>query len=54
MIGIFKKLVEVAIDVGSITEANMYEDGFMRVEGKTSDGKSFSLSLVVKEEQKDA
>lgn len=53
MIGIFKKMIAVATDVGSILKLNMYED-FARVEGKTSDGKVFTLSLVVKEEEKDA
>ena len=53
MIGTFKKLIEVATDVGSICEASMYED-FVRIEGKTSDGKAFNLNLIVKEEEKDA
>lgn len=54
MIKIFEQMVITAKDVGTVKAANMYNDGFMTVEGETKDGKKFSLTLCVKEEEKDA
>lgn len=52
MIGIFQKLVEVGTTTGTVTSAHMYENNFISIEGVDHDGKEFSLSLHIKEEEK--
>ena len=55
MIDIFGMLCSLAKEIGgNVTSANFYESGFMTVNGRTYDGKSFTLSLVIKEEEKNA
>ncbi len=52
MFEVFKKLTRVAEEVGTVNSAMMYESGFITVDGKTKDGKKFSLTLSIKEEEK--
>ena len=52
MIGIFGQLIKAGLDLGDITQAFMYESGFMSIEGKKRDGKEFSITLSIKEEEK--
>ena len=51
-IDVFEKLIYIGNCVGNITRANMYNSEFMTVEGKTKDGKKFSVTLSIKEEEK--
>lgn len=47
-------MISIVRDIGTVTSANWYEDGYITVSGVTGDGAEISMSLVVKEEKKDA
>lgn len=47
------RLIGLGNDIGTVTSAMMYVDGFITVDGETKDGKKFKLSLSVKEEEED-
>lgn len=49
----FRKLCALADNIGTVTSAMMYESGFMNIEGKLDDGKKFTLSMNIEEEEKD-
>ena len=51
---IFVEMIRLAEQIGSVESANMYGNGYLSVDGKTKDGKKVSLSLIMKEEEKDA
>ena len=51
MIGIYRQLVGIASTVGVVNESHLYKSGFIRIEGKTYEGKDFSLTLHIKEEE---
>lgn len=53
MSGILQKLIEVSATVGNITDVHLYNNDFINIEGVTADGKKFSLSLHMREEEKD-
>lgn len=48
---LFSKLIYIGKETGTITSAKMYDQEFMQVEGKTSEGKAFTLTLSIKEEE---
>ena len=48
----FKKICALADNIGIVTQATMYEKGFMKVEGKTIHGEKFMLTLSIEEEEK--
>lgn len=50
MIEIFEAMIHLAGGVGNVTQAMMYNNGFMAVEGKTKDGKKYSVTLSIEEE----
>ena len=50
---IFVEMIRLAEKIGDVAVANMYDAEFLTVEGKTKDRKKFSLSLHIKEEEKD-
>ena len=52
MSGIFKKLFEIGITLGTVTAAHMYDGDYMNIEGVSNEGKQFTLSLHIKEEEK--
>lgn len=52
MIGIYRQLVNTACLLGVVKQAHLYESGFVAIEGKTYEGKDFSLTLSIKEEEK--
>lgn len=47
------RLIGLGNEIGTVTSAMMYDNGFMTVDGKTNEGKSFSITLNVKEEETD-
>lgn len=49
----FSKLMAVGLECGTVTAAKMYDHGFMTIDGKTNDGKKFSITLSIKEEETD-
>lgn len=49
----FKKLCALADNIGTVTQAMMYESGFMTIEGELHDGTKFNLTLSIKEEETD-
>lgn len=53
MINIFEEMIGTAKKLGVVTDANMYDYNFMTVNGKTKDGTAFTLTLNIKEENKD-
>lgn len=53
MTEIFEALLHLAGGVGTVTSAMMYDSGFMTVEGKTAEGKKFSVTLNIMEDKKD-
>lgn len=50
MSGILKKLIDLGVTLGTITEVHMYDSNFINIEGVTHEGSKFSLSLHLKEE----
>ena len=55
MIDTFGLLCDLGKEVGgTVTSAMMYDTGYMVVEGRTYDGKKFTLTMMIKEEEKDA
>lgn len=50
MCEIFEALLHLAGGVGAVSNAMMYDHGFMTVDGKTAEGKKFSVTLSIKEE----
>lgn len=53
MAEIFEALIHLAGGVGTVTSAMMYANGFMTVEGKTDEGKKYTVTLNIMEENKD-
>lgn len=54
---IFQILIKVAEWCGTVKEANMFTNDFMKVQGVTDDGREFYVALNIldkKEEKKDA
>lgn len=51
---ILKNLLEFADRMGLVDQMLCYDRGFSTVEGKTRDGKKFSITLKIEEEEKDA
>ena len=52
---LFTRLVYIGSAAGTVTSAMMYDNGFMSIEGKTAEGKPFSITMHIKEEEeKDA
>lgn len=49
----FKKLIEIAEKFGKITSASLYRQGYSTVTGTMENGDTFSLSLDIKEAEKD-
>lgn len=51
MCEIFEALLHLAGGVGTVTSAMMYENGFMTVDGQTAEGKKYSVTLNMKEDE---
>lgn len=52
MSNIFQKMLEISVKVGNITNAHLYDNGFIIIEGESYEGKKFSLTLNIEEENK--
>ena len=50
---ILHQLIDIGIQMGTVDCVHMYDIDFLSVEGRTGDGKKFSLTLHIKEEEKD-
>lgn len=48
------RLIGLGNEVGTVTSAMMYDFGYMTVDGKTNEGKKFTITLSVKEEEENA
>lgn len=46
------QLIDIGNCMGSVEGVHMYDKDFLSVEGKTNEGKKFSLTVHVKEEEK--
>lgn len=53
MSGIFQGLIEIGVKLGNIENAHLYDSDFINIEGVTFEGKKFSLSLNIMEEEKE-
>lgn len=51
---IFEALLHLAGGIGKVSNAMMYENGFMTVDGKTAEGKKYAVTLSIKEEEDEA
>ena len=48
---IFQKLMNIGLKLGDVTNAHLYDNDFITVEGVTTEGKKFSIALHVMEEE---
>ena len=53
MSGIFQKLMELGLTLGTVTSAHMYGDDYMVIYGVAHEGKEFRLTLNIREEEKE-
>ena len=54
MVEIFESILHLAGGVGKVSSAMMYDSNYMTVDGVTDDGKTYTISLHIKEaESKD-
>lgn len=51
---IFEALIHLAVGVGEVSSAMMYDHGYMTVEGKTAEGKKYCVTLHIKEGEDEA
>ena len=51
---ILHQLIDIGITMGTVDCVHMYDTDFLAVEGRTDGGKKFSITLHIKEEEKDA
>lgn len=49
---IFQKLLNIGLKLGDVTAAHLYDNDFINIEGVADGGKQFTLSLHIKEEEK--
>lgn len=49
----FTKLLAVAAEAGTVTSAMLYDSGFVSIDGETQEGKKFTITMSIKEEEKD-
>jgi hypothetical protein len=54
MTNILHQLIDVGNCMGAVDSVHMYDTNFLSVDGKTSDGKQFSITINIKGEEKDA
>ena len=54
MSDILCKMIGLAKEVGIVVSANMYDSGFITVDGKAKDGKKFCFTLHIEEEKENA
>lgn len=50
---IFQKLLNIGLKLGTVTNAHLYDNDFITIEGVTAEGKKFSLNLHITEEEKE-
>jgi hypothetical protein len=50
MSNIFQKMLEISVKIGNITNAHLYDNDFINIEGESYEGKKFSLTLHIKED----
>ena len=51
MSGIFQKLVDIGITIGTVTAAHLYDSSFISIEGVSHEGNKFNLNLHIEEEK---
>lgn len=49
---VFQKLLNIGLKLGTVTNAHLYDNDFITIDGVTMEGKKFSLSLHITEEEK--
>lgn len=48
---IFQKLMNIGLKLGEVTAAHLYDNDFITIEGLNTEGKKFSITLHVVEEE---
>ena len=51
---VLHQLIDIGNEMGAVESVHMYDTNFMSIDGKTNDGKKFSITINIKEEEKDA
>ena len=51
MIATYRQLLNIACTLGLVHQAFLYKSGFVSIEGTTNEGKEFTLTLTIKEEE---
>ena len=50
---IFQNLLNIGLKLGTVTNAHLYDNDFIAIEGVTTEGKKFILNLHIAEEEKE-
>lgn len=50
MSDILVRLIGLGNDIGTVTSANMYDDGYMVIKGHKDDGSKFDITFNLKKE----
>ena len=50
---ILHQLIDIGYAMGTVNCVHMYDTDFLTIDGKTYDGKKFSITINIKEEEKD-
>ena len=53
MIRSLLELIDVANNIGTISNINMYDEKTLYLKGKTEEGENFNLSLIIKKEEQE-
>lgn len=53
MSGIFQKMIELGITLGTINDAHLYDSGFISIDGVSHEGKKFGITLHFEKEEKE-
>ena len=48
------RLIGLGNEIGTVTSAMMYDYGFITIDGATKEGKKFSITMSVKEDEENA
>ena len=50
---ILHQLIDIGYAMGDVEGVHMYDTNFLTIDGKTNEGKKFSINIHIKEEEKD-
>ena len=50
---VLHQLIDIGNQLGTVESVHMYDTDFLSVDGKTKEGKKYSLTIHIKEEEND-